>query len=221
MSIPMIAGLYPYTRGGVARPPTVTLEEIPQSLEINPSYRRDLLVLAAMQARRSNWESFGLEVHRIFDDAPPEIHHDTAHKMKHWMCCWALETFGEFLWWTGHGVAAPAGRRLLGFLSTRRNAEVRSYPELLGDGELRGLLCEQGLARADETELCGRSPGAERRAALDFRVAHRRSHASEFWWASGSSTFGIGRLRCGGTEHLLCACQAPGLADDLRIRARE
>ena len=98
MQIPIIAGLYPYTRGGVAHPPTVTLQEIPLSLEVNPSYRRDLLVLAGDVASAKQLESFGLNVHRIFDDAPAEIHRDTAHKMKHWMCLWALETFGEFLW---------------------------------------------------------------------------------------------------------------------------
>ncbi len=33
MAVPMIAGLYPYTRNGVTRPPKVTLQEIPQSLK--------------------------------------------------------------------------------------------------------------------------------------------------------------------------------------------
>jgi hypothetical protein len=94
----MIAGLFPYTRGGVTHPPTITLQEIPQSLAINPSYRRDLLVLAGDERSAEQLESFGLNVHRVFEDAPAEIHHDTAHKMKHWMCLWALETFGEFLW---------------------------------------------------------------------------------------------------------------------------
>ena len=32
MSVPMIAGLYPYTRDGVTHPPKVTLQEIPASL---------------------------------------------------------------------------------------------------------------------------------------------------------------------------------------------
>ena len=34
----MIAGLYPYARGGVIHPPKVTLFEIPVSLRVNPSY---------------------------------------------------------------------------------------------------------------------------------------------------------------------------------------
>jgi len=98
MSPPMIAGLYPYTRGGVRHPPHVTLAEIPVSLDINPHYRSDLFVLAGDTESARLLESFGLRVHRTFDDAPAEIHADTAHKMKHWMCRWALQEFGEFLW---------------------------------------------------------------------------------------------------------------------------
>lgn len=98
MSAPMIAGLYPYTRGGVTHPPTVTLAEIPVSLRVNPSYRDELLVLAGDTASARALERFGLAVHRVFDDAPPDIRRDTAHKMKHWMCRWALEEYGAFLW---------------------------------------------------------------------------------------------------------------------------
>ena len=98
MSIPMIAGLYPYTRAGVTHSPEVTLREIPASLEVNPFYRDNLIVLAGDAASARQLESFGLRVHRVFDDAPAEIHRDTAHKMKHWMCMWARREFGEFLW---------------------------------------------------------------------------------------------------------------------------
>lgn len=98
MSAPMIAGLYPYTRGGVAQPPRFTLAEIPVSLTVNPWYRETILVLAGDQTSADQLGRFGLRVHRIFDDAPPEIQRDTAHMMKHWMCRWALQEFGEFLW---------------------------------------------------------------------------------------------------------------------------
>jgi hypothetical protein len=94
----MIAGLYPYTRAGVTSPPKFTLEEIPASLEINPSYREDLIILAGDFDSAMQLEGFGLNVHRIFDDAPEAVKRDTAHKMKHWMCLWALREFGEFLW---------------------------------------------------------------------------------------------------------------------------
>ena len=94
----MIAGLYPYTRAGLMHSPRVTLKEIPDSLAVNPTYRDDLMVLAGDKASASQLEEFGLTVCRIFDDAPTEIHQDSAHKMKHWMCRWALEEFGEFLW---------------------------------------------------------------------------------------------------------------------------
>lgn len=98
MSLPMIAGLYPYTRGGVTHPPSVTLREIPQCLQVNPGYRERLTVLAGDGPSADHLRSFGLTVTRVFDDAPAAIHHDTAHKMKHWMCRWALDAFGEFLW---------------------------------------------------------------------------------------------------------------------------
>ena len=98
MSPPMIAGLYPYCRSGIPRPPVVTLAEIPRCLEVNPWYRDELVVLAGDHASRLQLESFGLGVHRVFDDAPEAIQRDAAHKMKHWMCLWALREFGEFLW---------------------------------------------------------------------------------------------------------------------------
>lgn len=98
MSPPMIAGLYPYRRGGVTSPPVVTLAEIPRCLEVNPWYRKDLLVLAGDDASRAHLEGFGLDVHRVFDDAPEAVQRDAAHKMKHWMCLWALREYGEFLW---------------------------------------------------------------------------------------------------------------------------
>jgi len=74
----------------VTHPPSVTLAEIPISLEVNPNYRDDLLVFAGDEASARQLRGFGLRVHRVFEDAPSEIHRDTAHKMKHWMCSWAL-----------------------------------------------------------------------------------------------------------------------------------
>lgn len=98
MPPPMIAGLYPYTRGGVTQPPSAILAEIPVSLAVNPVYARDLTVLAGDRSSARQLEAFGLRVHRVFDDAPPEVVRDAVHKMKHWMCLWALREYGEFLW---------------------------------------------------------------------------------------------------------------------------
>jgi hypothetical protein len=105
----MIAGYYSYRRGGITHPPRKILTEIPQSLMVNPSYIRDLLVLAGDPHAAEVLESFGLKVARHFGDAPPEVHNDSAHKMKHWMCIWALEQFGEFLWvdWDTVQLRAP------------------------------------------------------------------------------------------------------------------
>lgn len=96
--VPIIAGLYFHVRGGVRQTPRMTLSEIPLSLEANPWYRDRLLVLAGDEEAAWLLAGLGLRVHRVFADAPPEIHHEAAHRMKHWMCLWALRTFGEFLW---------------------------------------------------------------------------------------------------------------------------
>jgi hypothetical protein len=98
MSVPMIAGYYPYRRGGVTHPPRSILTEIPQSLVVNPSYATDLLILAGDAHAAEVLEGFGLKVVHQFNDAPEAVHNDSAHKMKHWMCLWALERFSEFLW---------------------------------------------------------------------------------------------------------------------------
>lgn len=97
-SPPMIAGLYRYVRGGRSSLPLRTLEEIPRSLFVNPWYRDALLFLAGDEDSARDLESFGLRVRRVFADAPKAVHQDAAHKMKHWMCLWAVREFGEALW---------------------------------------------------------------------------------------------------------------------------
>ncbi len=94
----MIAGLYRYVRNGVASEPRKTLAEIPRSLEVNPRYRDELLFLAGDEASAGDLASFGLEVFHVFTDAPEHVRRDAAHKMKHWMCLWAIREFGEVLW---------------------------------------------------------------------------------------------------------------------------
>lgn len=98
MSAPIIAGYYPYTRNGVTHAPRAILEEMPGCLTINPYYRDNVLFLAGDEQSANQLLELGLTPYRIFDDAPDAIHRDTAHKMKHWMCLWALREFGEFLW---------------------------------------------------------------------------------------------------------------------------
>lgn len=96
--LPMIAGLYSDTRMGASRPPSATLKEIAASLEANPMYRNSLIVLAGDHASAACLERFGLRARRVFHDAPDDVKRDAVHKMKHWMCLWALREFGEFLW---------------------------------------------------------------------------------------------------------------------------
>lgn len=108
----MIAGLYPCVRGGVASPPRLTLREIPASLKINPAYRESLIVLAGDRESSAQLGNFGLRAHRVFHDAPDDVKRDMMHKMKHWMCLWALREFGEFLWvdWDTVMVKSPDER---------------------------------------------------------------------------------------------------------------
>ncbi|MBZ0264918.1 hypothetical protein K8I28_09640 [bacterium] len=98
MSVPMIAGLYQRTRGGKSSLPSSTLHEIRASLKVNPEYRDRMIVLAADDVSARQLSEFEIQAHRIFTDAPEEIHLDAVHKMKHWMCLWALKEYGEFLW---------------------------------------------------------------------------------------------------------------------------
>ena len=98
MSPPLIAGLYFYCRDGSRSFPGMTLSEIEQSLRVNPSYREQLVIYAGDRESAGLLSQHGLRVHRVLDDAPPAVHRDAAHKMKHWMCLQALEEFGEFLW---------------------------------------------------------------------------------------------------------------------------
>ena len=91
-------GLYPYTRGGVTTTSPRILLEIDASLRINRWEEEGVLFLAGDEWAAGELHARGLPVTHIFTDAPAAIHRDAAHKMKHWMCLWALREFGEFLW---------------------------------------------------------------------------------------------------------------------------
>jgi hypothetical protein len=175
MSIPMIAGLYPYTRADVTQPPVVTLREIPASLEVNPLYRDRLIVLAGDEPSASHLRHFGLEVRRVFADAPASIRRDAAHKMKHWMCRWALAEFGEFLWVDWDTICIrPPDEQFAEWTRRTGNAAVHPHSQLLGHRELRGLLRVGGLGCGHGRQLRGRGVGAERRAVVGLSVASRR-----------------------------------------------
>jgi len=97
-TIPLIAGLYCGNYDGVTCVPNDILNEIKASLKINSWYKNRFLFLAGDAASACHMEAFGLRVHRVFDDAPLSIRRDAVHKMKHWMCYWAMRRFGEVLW---------------------------------------------------------------------------------------------------------------------------
>ncbi len=185
MPLPLIAGLYPYTRGGVTRPPIVTLREIPASLRVNPLYRERLVVLAGDQASAEHLEGFGLRVRRVFDDAPDWVRRDAAHMMKHWMCRWALAEFGECLWvdWDTVCIREPDDA-----LATRVRASAS--PRFIRIPNYWATVnCGVYYAHADWAEAMDRSfdavvsePNDELlwREVLPSDVAKR----PEFWWST-------------------------------------
>lgn len=95
---PIITGLYRNTEGAAPVRPERILAEIPLSLQINKWYAREMLFLAGDDESARELESFGLHPYRVFSDAPAHIQQQAVHRMKHWMCYWALQTFGEVLW---------------------------------------------------------------------------------------------------------------------------
>lgn len=182
-TVPMIAGLYFYVRGGVRRFPHVTIAEIPRSLEVNPWYRDRLLVLAGDQECASLLEGLGLRVHRVFDDAPADILYDTAHRMKHWMCLWALRTYGEFLWvdWDTVALREP-DQEFWSFCRARHTPKFIRIP-----GYWATVNCGVYYAGASWAERMERSLSAPVAIPNDellwCSVLPRRvTERPEFWW---------------------------------------
>lgn len=95
---PIITGLYRNTEGAVPTRPERILTEISKSLQINRWYAQEILFLAGDEESAQDLISFGLHPYRTFSDAPSSIHSHAVHHMKHWMCYWALQEFGEVLW---------------------------------------------------------------------------------------------------------------------------
>lgn len=185
MSLPMIAGLYPYSRGGLVQPPVVTLREIPESLRVNPHYRDRLLVLAGDRESADRLARFGLKVRRVFDDAPSWVHEDAAHLMKHWMCRWALDELGECLWvdWDTVFIREPDD----GLVARIRTAATPRFIRI--PGYWATVNCGVYYLPADWAAAMDRSfdavvsePNDELlwRSVLPWDVTER----PEFWWKS-------------------------------------
>ena len=95
---PMITGLFSVKQKGksVIRPKII--QEIQNSLRINKWYKEKLIFLAGDIKAARILESFGLNVYKVFDEAPSIIHEEAAFRMKHWMVFWMLQHFGEVIW---------------------------------------------------------------------------------------------------------------------------
>lgn len=181
--VPMIAGLYFYTRGDIRRVPEVTLQEIPLSLEVNPWYRDRLLPLAGDEESAALLASHGLRVHRVFTDAPADVQRDAAHRMKHWMCLWALRTFGEFLWvdWDTVALREPDTEfwSFCRATATPRFIRIPGYWATVNCGVYYAC-----ASWADAMERSFRSPVRTPNDELLWRsvLPERVTELPEFWW---------------------------------------
>ena len=97
-NITCISGLFRNIRGGKEGPSERTIQEIKDSLKINPHYRQQLVCYADCNQNAEVLRNEGCYVHKIFNDAPDEIVFDTKHKMKHWMMYNAVKEFKNVLW---------------------------------------------------------------------------------------------------------------------------
>src|SRR5271157_2469576 len=96
--VPIIMGLYRYVRGGIDSTNEHIFYEVKRCLEINPWYAEHAIFLAGDTPSERFLNELGLDVTVTFADAPRKVLLNKAHFMKHWMCIWALEKFGAFLW---------------------------------------------------------------------------------------------------------------------------
>jgi len=98
MKITCISGLYKNICGGIKKSCKKTLEEVHNSLQINPHYRKQLVCYADCTETSDFLKKEGCYVHKVFDDAPADIIFDTKHKMKHWIMYNAVKEFKNVLW---------------------------------------------------------------------------------------------------------------------------
>jgi len=91
-------GLYRYVRGGIDSTRDKIYYEVKRCLEINPWYAENVIFLADNKASEQFLNDLGLDVTMTFTDAPQKVLLNKAHFMKYWMCIWALEQHGAFLW---------------------------------------------------------------------------------------------------------------------------
>ncbi|GBE55522.1 hypothetical protein BMS3Bbin15_01698 [archaeon BMS3Bbin15] len=94
----IISGLFRDTRQRGDMTPYKTLAEIKSCLKLNPQYGEELIFFAADDWCAKKLSSLGLYVEKIMDDAPQIARIEANTRMKFWMCNWALEEFGEYLW---------------------------------------------------------------------------------------------------------------------------
>lgn len=93
-----VSGLYFYARDGKSNYPQKIISEIEKSLELNLWYKQNIICYADTKEMAKILRAYGLYVHKVFDDAPNDIKHNAAHKMKHWIMFHAAKEFKHVLW---------------------------------------------------------------------------------------------------------------------------
>lgn len=94
----LISGLYRNICGGKIGNCANILREIKDSLQLNSHYKTDIICYADTKENALILQKAGCYVHKVFDNAPPEIVYDTKHKMKHWIMFNAVQEFRDVLW---------------------------------------------------------------------------------------------------------------------------
>lgn len=77
---------------------TNILHEITDSVQLNSHYKTDIVCYADTKENALFLQKAGCYVHKVFDNAPLDIVHDTKHKMKHWIMYNAVQEFNDVLW---------------------------------------------------------------------------------------------------------------------------
>lgn len=94
----LISGLYRNICGGQMGDCTNILHEITDSVQLNSHYKTDIVCYADTKENALFLQKAGCYVHKVFDNAPLDIVHDTKHKMEHWIMYNAVQEFNDVLW---------------------------------------------------------------------------------------------------------------------------
>lgn len=127
----LVSGLYRNLCGGEIQSSKKILQEVKDSLCINPHYKTELVCYTDTNENAQYLRNLGCYVHKVFDDAPTEIIFDTKHKMKHWIMYNAVQEFKDILWidWDTFNIK-PIDEKFLDYCFSNQNPKftwIKNY----------------------------------------------------------------------------------------------